>query len=259
MSNKKEIKKKRKMKKSIKLVICILIFIISIILLILYLFYQKPEKHQPVPKKEIKKEVEAVDPKMEEVKNLYKENNDLYGWIKIEGTRIDHPIMYTQGEDYYLRKDFYKQYYEGGTPYIDKHNTVSPRDINLIIYGHNLKDGTMFNDLLNYEKEEYYKEHKKITLYTIEEKQEYEIVSVFLSKVYRVNDKVFKYYKFYNANNEKEYNNYINNIKNLSLYETNVKPCYNDELITLSTCEYSQENGRFVVVARKVTKDSKNC
>ena len=259
MSNKKEIKKKRKIKKSVKLIICSLIFIISIMMLIMYLYNQRPEKHQPVPKKEVKKEIETVDPKIEEIKNLYKENNDLYGWIKIEGTRIDYPIMYTQGEDYYLRKDFNKQYYEGGTPYIDKHNTVSPRDTNIIIYGHNLKDGTMFNDLLNYKEEGYYKEHKKITIYTKEEKEEYEIVSVFLSKVYRVNDKVFKYYKFYKAENEQEYNNYIENVKKLSIYETNIKPCYGTELITLSTCEYSQENGRLVVVARRKTKNTKNC
>ena len=136
--------------------------------------------------------------------------------------------------------------------YIDKHNEISPRDENLIIYGHNMNDGTMFHEILNYKDYTYYLEHKNIYFYTENNYETYEIVAAFLSKVYYKTDNVFKYYQFYNAKNTIEFQYYVDNIKDLSLYDTGVIPTYKDEFITLSTCEYSQENGRFVVVARKI-------
>ena len=117
----------------------------------------------------------------------------------------------------------------------------------------------MFHDLLRYKDASFYNSHKKFTYYTLTEKQEYEIVSVFLSKVYRENDTDFKYYKFYHATTPEEYNSYITNVKSLGLYETNVKACYGEDLITLSTCEDTNENGRLVVVAKKVTNDNISC
>ncbi len=251
-------KKKRKLRKNVKLIIALLAFLASVLLILLYFAYHNEAKHQPKKVKEAAPIIEEKDPKIAELEKLYQENNDLVGWIKIDGTKIDYPVVYTKGEDYYLRRDFYKNDYEAGTLMVDKFNTVTPRDTNLIIHGHNMNDGTMFHDLLNYKKESYYQEHKKITYYTLEEKQEYEIMAVFLSKVYRVKDQVFKYYKFYNATNEEEYNYYIDNIKKLSLYDTGINSCFNNELITLSTCEYSQANGRLVVVARKVSENN-NC
>ncbi len=251
-------KKKRKLRKKVKLLIALLAFVASILLILLYVVYHDETKHQPKKVKEEETPIIEKDPKLEEMEKLYQENNDLVGWIKIDGTKIDYPVVYTKGEDYYLRRDFYKNNYEAGTLMVDKFNTVTPRDTNLIIHGHNMNDGTMFHDLLNYKNEAYYQQHKKITYYTLEEKQEYEIMAVFLSRVYRVKDQVFKYYKFYNATNESEYKYYIDNVKRLSLYDTGITSCFNNELLTLSTCEYSQANGRLVVVARKVSENN-NC
>lgn len=185
---------------------------------------------------------------LEELKNM---NNDFVGVLTIPNTIINYPVMYTKS-DYYLRRSFDKKQSDAGTLFIDKYNTIDPIDDNIIIYGHNMNNGTMFHELLNYKDIEYYKEHKYIYFNKIDNNEKYEIISVFYSKVYYENEKVFKYYKFYNANNEEEFNNYINNIKKLSIYETNVDAKLGDKFITLSTCEYSQENGRFVVVAKKV-------
>ena len=160
--------------------------------------------------------------------------------------------MYTKGEDYYLRRSFDKKQSDAGTLFIDKHNNIDPIDDNIIIYGHNMKNGTMFHELLNYKKVNYYKKHKYIYFNKVDDSEKYEIISVFYSKVYYEADNVFKYYKFYNASNEEELNDYVKNIKKLSLYNTNVDAKLGDKYITLSTCEYSQENGRFVVVAKKV-------
>ena len=161
--------------------------------------------------------------------------------------------MYTKGKDYYLRRDFNKNKNTAGTLYIDKYNMIEPRDTNLIIYGHNMNnDGTMFHDLELFREEDFYKKHKNFFYYTLKEKEEYEIVSVFISEVYRVIDEEFKYYKFYNADDKEDMDEYLKNIKKLGLYDTGVDIEYGDELLTLSTCEYSKENSRFVVVAKKV-------
>ncbi len=190
---------------------------------------------------------------------LYEQNGDLAGWIKIEGTEIDYPVMYTPEDgEFYLYRTF-----EGeedptkeGCLFIDEHCTIDPRSTNLLIHGHNMKNGSMFHTLLEYKDGDFYKEHPKIEYCTLYEEEEYEIVAAFLTKIYNKNDDVFKFYQFYNAENEEEFAYYIENIQKLALYDTGITPEYGDELITLATCEYSQENGRMVVVARKVDQDS---
>ena len=114
----------------------------------------------------------------------------------------------------------------------------------------------MFADLIKYKDESFYKEHPTIKFTTADEDSEYEIISVFLSRVYYKSEKnVFRYYYFINAENEQEYNDYVNNAKAVSLYDTGKTAQYGDQLITLTTCEYSQEDGRFVVVGRKRTEN----
>lgn len=252
------VKKVKKLKKK-KLLVSLIIFILSVILLFLYIINQNEANHQPKLKtKKIKKpEVVEVkeDPKLKEIKDLYSQNNDLALWLKIDGTRIDYPVMYTKDQDFYLYRDFYKNDYKPGSLYIDKHNTIDPRDINLIVHGHNMRDGSMFADIIKYKDQNYYNEHKKITVYTLDEKEEYEVIAVFLSRVYNVNDNVFKYYKFYGQKTEQEYNDYIKNIKKLSLYNIETSATYPEKLITLSTCEYSTENGRMVLVAKKISNN----
>lgn len=183
--------------------------------------------------------------------DLYAQNQDLAGWIKIEGTRIDNPVLYTPNEDYYLYRGFDKSDNVAGSLYIDKRNVLDPRDDNLLLHGHNMKNGSMFHDLLSYKKESFYKEHKTIRFDTLYEEGTYEIVAVFVSKVYDVDEDVFKYYSFYRAENQQQFDEYIQNVKKLSLYDTGVTAEYGDTLITLSTCEYSQTDGRMVVVAKK--------
>ncbi len=107
----------------------------------------------------------------------------------------------------------------------------------------------MFEDLLKYAKEDFYKEHKTIKFTTNKEDAIYEILAVFYSRVYYKSEKdVFRYYYFVNANNEAEYNE----AKKASIYDTGITAEYGDQLLTLSTCEYSQEDGRFAIVAKKI-------
>ena len=182
--------------------------------------------------------------------NLYLINNDVVGWIKIEGTNINYPVM--QNGEYYLRRNIYKEYSTYGTPFLADYCNINLSD-NLIIYGHHIKSGMMFADLDKYKSYDYYLNHKTIKLYklqgteTIEE--EYKIISCFKTTV---NKGGFKYYNFFNATSEADYNSFLEQCRELSFYNTEDTAKYRDKLITLSTCEYSLNNGRMVVVAKKI-------
>jgi len=187
---------------------------------------------------------------LEQYDELRRRNADMIGWIKIDGTVIDYPVMYT-GDDFYLDHDFDKANSKSGLPYIDKRCNVDPFETNTIIYAHNMKKGTMFSGLLSYKNPDFYSEHSIIHFDTLYEKQEYKIVAVFESEVYRNSDLVFKHYNFLNADSQAIFDEYIAEIKALSLYDTGMHLEYGDELITLMTCSYHTENGRFVVIAQK--------
>lgn len=244
-------KKNKKLRKNFKKKIILIVLILLFCLIIFGCFYTIYTKTIDVKEENInEKSEEQTDEIIGELVDLNKKNEDVIGWIKIDNSKINYPVLYS-GDDYYLRRDYNKDYKREGSIYIDKYNSLT--DINLIIHGHNLDTGTMFTDLLKYKEESYYKKHKTIDFYTISDgHMKYEVIAVFLSKVYEKDDDVFKYYKYYGDLTEKEYDEYIKNIKDLSLYDIDVDTQYPTDLITLSTCEFSTDNGRMVVVAKKV-------
>ena len=149
---------------------------------------------------------------------------------------------------YDLKRNFEKKYSDLGTPYIQENCDLTGSD-NLVIYGHHIKGGKMFGALENYKSQSFYEEHKTIQFDTLTQRGEYEIIAVFKTVAY--SSQGFRYYDFVNAESEDEFNAYIQKCKELALYETGVTAEYGDRLITLSTCEYSAQNGRLVVVAKK--------
>lgn len=185
------------------------------------------------------------------LENISKINSDVIGWIKIDGTSIDYPVM--QNGDYYLHRNIYKNYSSHGTPYLANHCNLKTSD-NLIIYGHHMNDNSMFSQLEKYKRYNFYANHKYIKFYTLEAGQTientYEIISTFKTVAY--SNKGFKYYNYTNFYSEQEFNSFINTCRNLQFYNIETSLNYNDKLITLSTCEYSQKNGRMVVIAKKI-------
>lgn len=181
-------------------------------------------------------------------------NSHMAGWLRIPGTNIDYPVMWTpEDENYYLYRTFDKSENQNGSLILDTDSSLDPLTTNLIIHGHNMRSGEMFGDLTDYESEAYYQEHKRMILYTKECQRNYEIVAVFRSQVYKKSQTdVFKFYKFFQANTEEEFDDFYQNIKELSLYDTGVTAQFGDHFITLSTCVYHVEQGRFVVVAREI-------
>lgn len=198
-----------------------------------------------------KKEKEAPDI-LSEYKNLHNKNKKLIGWIKIDDTIIDYPVMQTVNNEYYLDHNFNQEEDRNGCIFMDYQCDVINGCDNMILYGHHMQSGKMFGTLNKYSSENYYKEHPKIQFDTIYKKGQYEVMYVFRSKVYSEEEITFKYYQFINAGSEQEFNSYMNEMAALSLYNTGVTANYGDQLLTLSTCDYQENDGRFVVVAKRV-------
>lgn len=189
---------------------------------------------------------------LEEYQTLYNKNRRLIGWLKIDDTNIDYPVMQTINNEYYLDHNFNQEYDKNGSLFLDKDCDVVHRNTNLIIYGHHMKSGKMFGNLNNYSSKEYGEKHSLIQFDTIYEKGTYEVMYVFRSRIYNEDEVVFKYYQFLDAASATEFDSYMQEMAALSLYDTGVTASYGDELLTLSTCDSSETDGRFVVVARRV-------
>jgi sortase B len=190
---------------------------------------------------------------LERYRELAKQNPDMAGWISIDDTVVNYPVMQTpDNANYYLNHNFENEISTLGTPYIQENCDIETSD-NIIIYGHHIRGGRMFAALDQYMDESFYKEHKIIHFDTLNELGDYEIIAVFKTALYE--DDVLPYYDFTDAENESAFDSYVESVKEASLYDTGADAAYGDSLITLSTCEYSTENGRLVVVAKKITDD----
>ena len=187
-----------------------------------------------------------------EYQTLYSLNKRLIGWVKIDDTYIDYPVLQTVNNDYYLNHNFDQEEDKNGSIFLDKDCSIYPRSTNLILYGHHMRSGRMFGQLNKYSSEKFYEEHKYIQFDTIYEKGTYEVMYVFRSKIYEESEIVFKYYQFTDAVSETEFESNMKQMADMSLYDTGVNAGYGDELLTLSTCDYYTSDGRFVVVAKKI-------
>ncbi len=184
---------------------------------------------------------------------LYQQNNDMVGWIKVEDTNINYPVMQSIDEpNFYLKHKFDKTYSAYGCPYVQENCDVQKPSDNIIIYGHHMNDGSMFTGLMKFTDKSFWENHKTIEFDTLTDQNQYEVIAVFKTVVYTDSEDSFKYYEFTDAEYEEEFNEYVAKCKELSLYDTGVTAEYGDKLISLSTCEYSHNNGRLVVVAKRV-------
>lgn len=198
-----------------------------------------------------------VTERMLQVEELQKENEDIVGWIEIKDTNISYPVLQGEDNEYYLNHNYKGETTQKGSIFLTKDYDWSLPSTNLLIYGHNIMYGQMFQDLLKYADEDFYKEHPVIRFTTEKEDAEYEIISAFKARVYyKSEENVFRYYNFINAETEEEYNEFVENAKIASLYETQATAEFGDQLITLITCSYHTEDGRFVVVGRKNDKST---
>ncbi|MEY8354286.1 class B sortase [Lachnospiraceae bacterium 54-53] len=179
---------------------------------------------------------------------LAAENPDFIGWLTIDGTSVDYPVMWTPEEpEYYSRRGFDKKKSNNGLLFMDEASNLYDYGGNVIIYGHNMKNGSMFADLMNYTDENYWAEHPSIQLDTLQETRIYEIAAVAAS-----DDPDELPFAFVRSEDEAEAETALDNMRTGSLYDTGVEMKYGDDFLTLSTCDYSAETGRMVVIARRI-------
>ena len=261
--------------RKILLWVCVLVFCGSVFYLVDFGAQNKKSQENVVALQNRMEEAEKVDSEgrtdvppgypddyLTKFADFWKENEDIKGWLQIEGTNVNFPVVQTSDNDYYHRLGFNKEYDYYGTPYIDYECDVKTPSTNLIIYGHNIRnDGQMFNDLTKYKQLSFYKEHPLIDFDSVYEEGEYKIFAAFIVNTLPEHDNgdVFQYNHFVNAENEEEFNAFVDEVRRRSLFDTSVDVEYGDELLTLSTCTYEFKEARFVVVARRVRdgEDSK--
>ena len=198
-----------------------------------------------------------------DLSSLYEQNSDLIGWIQVPDTRIDYPVMQTKDDpEFYLHNDFNKEYSVSGTPFLDAGSTVlgPEEDItwNWLIYGHNMKFGTMFHDLQEFDSKEFWDKHKTFTFDVYDpatgetDNGTYEIFAVSRSQIRAEDSTAFKYYQYGGYTTEEKFAEYIAGVKAESSYDTGITPEYGDQIVTLSTCAYHTNEGRMYIAGRRV-------
>ena len=242
----------------ILIVICLIVFCGSAAHLLLY------AKDKMDAEKDFSQLRDARD-----LSELYAQNNDLVGWINVPDTKIDYPVMQTVDDpEFYLHMDFDKEYSASGTPFLDAASVVLPRtdadgnllDVtwNWLIYGHNMKFGTMFHDLQEYDSQEFWDKHRTFTFDVYDPatgntyRGEYEIFAVSRSQIRAEDSDAFAYYQYAGCVDEESFNEYVAGVKAESSYDTGITPQYGDQIVTLSTCAYHTDEGRFYIAGRRL-------
>lgn len=199
-------------------------------------------------------EVEQEVQMLAKYRLLYAENPELVGWVAIDETVLNYPVMQSPDvPNKYIYTDFYGNYSNSGNPFASAYSSIYPSGDNIVLYGHHMLGGSMFTEILNYWSSDYWQEHKIITFNTLYEEREYEVAYTFYEDV-TLDNGHFKFYEFHNADVEAEFDDFIANCSARQCFDTGIVPLYGDELITLVTCSDHSENGRFVVVARRISE-----
>lgn len=193
---------------------------------------------------------------LEEYETIYKQHKKLIGWLKFDdkdiGGKYGYPVMQTQDNEFFLSHNSELKSDKNGAIFLDMNCDVLKPSTNFILYGHHMKSGAMFGNLDHYEKESYWEKYPYVSFDTIYEKGIYQVMYVFRSHVYSEEEIAFKYYQFVDAISETEFDSNMAEMAKMSLYDTHVTAKFGDQLLTLSTCDYQERDGRFVVVCKKV-------
>lgn len=227
---------------NIILVLCVIVFLICFSMLFnWYLDSKNADKDI----KEIKTTIITNDDNSSKSNKNTTNIENCVAWIEIPDTDIDYPVMQKKNDpEYYLRRNYKGEYSYSGTPFLDSKCNIGTSQ-NLIVYGHNMKDGTMFSGLMKYKDTEYSKQHPTIYLTVDNTAYEYELYAV--CKVFSDDG----WYTFTERTSEETFDELISHIQNKSLYKSDKTAEYEDYFLTLSTCEYSQENGRLIAIAKR--------
>jgi len=183
-------------------------------------------------------------------RDIYDLNNDLVGWLTIPGTDIDYPVVRNEDPDFYLDRDFFGETNSNGQLIMDSACDPWTPSYNLVVSGHNMKSGAMFAQLVNYKSRSFWEKHKTFTFDSVMREGTYVVFAAFYSADYAEDEEGFRY----NADIQYRLDAklWLEDIAENCEYDTGIDVEFGDEFLTLTTCQYHRENGRFVVVARRV-------
>lgn len=204
---------------------------------------------------------EETFPLNRDYKGFYEKNNnkDFVGWLRIDGTKLDYPVMQSPVSEanYYLYRDYNGENSTRGSIYAREECDVFTPGDNVTMYGHNMKDGSMFAALNAYVDKSAWDNNSLVFFDTFNHETgevQYHVYKIFA--VFKTTANLgegFTYQRFENAANQQEFDEFVSNCKKLSFYDTGITPQYGDKMICLSTCEYTLDNGRLVVAAVRIS------
>lgn len=192
----------------------------------------------------------ASKPGYTEYAALYAENSDFVGWLHMDNTDVDYPVMYTPDEpEYYLSRAFDKTHSQSGTPFIGRDGTIDSDFY--IIYGHNMKNGAMFGTLDNYAEKAFWEENPSFAFTTITERREYEVFAALETRILYQDETGYRYYSRAGELTEEAFDELVGYFRENALYDTGIIPAYGEQIVVVSTCSYHEDNGRFIIAARR--------
>jgi len=235
----------KKMIVKLFMIVCILVLIFSVINIVIW--YVDNNKNEKI-KEEIKEIIENTSEDNNDIdfKALKEKNSEIVAYLKVNNTKIDYVVVKGKDNSYYLKHNLYKEYNRAGWIFMDYHNKLDGSDKNIVIYGHNTLDGTMFGTLRNVVKNEWYKNEDNHIIKLVLENEviTYQVFSTYSIEVedYYINT-IFK--------DDKEFGEFINTLKNRSVYNYGVEVSSDDSILTLSTCTGNGKS-RMVLHAKKI-------
>lgn len=183
---------------------------------------------------------------------LHAQNPDFFGWIRIEGTKVNYPVMFSPDEpERYLHRDFYGEEAKYGVPFVDGATDVE-RSRNLLIHGHNAKSGILFGDLDKFLNKSFFEKHRYIHFDTLYEERVYEIVAVCRTKISEDGNNALQPQEYVNILSAYAMNNYLDHVVSIAINTIPREMNQSNEVLSLSTCAYHERNGRLVVVAERI-------
>ncbi len=210
-----------------------------------------PTEASPDSSPEAESQPESAPAMLASIQALHEENQDMAGWVLIEGTKIDYPVMHTPDRpQYYIQRNFKKANSSSGTPFMDEYCDADSD--NVILWGHNMRSGTMFASILRYQEESYREKHPLVKFFTLYEERTYQVVAAFYSDV-DIRKEDFPWYTYIDLAEQEDAEAFFYHLRKASLLEVPDDLQQGDTFLTLATCSYHINTGRFVVVARRIS------
>lgn len=247
--------KKEKNQKKIKIYNFIIFIAIMAVLIsgyfLIKFFYLEPKQNEET-NEDIRGIYYSRENKEESFDELRKINKDIIGWIKIENTPIDYPVLESAN---YLYKNYKGEYSRYGSIFTDNSSKLENNPQNIILHGHHMNNGSMFASICDFADLTFYKANPTFKFDTIYEKGNWKIISVFKTNTDPAHGEVFDYFISDFGNSKDNFLEYIYQVRLRSIIDTPVDINEDDKIVTLSTCSYELKDFRTVVIARKVREN----